>query len=772
MRTHVCSCASALFLTLCALPAFAQMNVSIAGYDIRAQRQERLGENHGLLIGEVEIERGDTKLYAEKAEIFEDQDRVIASGNVVLSQGNNRIAADRADFNTKTRLGTFYHASGIANVQPQRRQPSQSGGINVPQMTGQETDVYFFGEKIEKVGFKKYKITNGGFSTCVQPTPRWHLSAETVVLNLDHYTLLRQAIFKVKGVPMLYVPVLYYPTKEDGRATGFLIPTYGSSTIRGQTIHSAFFWAIDRSHDATLLYDWYSKTGSGGGSEYRYNLGEGSDGVFSTYVLNEHTANYVQSNGSVTTKPGTRSYFVNGSAHQQLPGGLRARARVDYFSSIVSNQTFHTDIYTAASNTRNYGGNVVGAWGSYSLNGTFDRNEWFTSTTTSAVMGSSPRISLSRNERPLFANAPVYFAVSGEFAHLDRQTSSGDAVIDDRSLGRVDFSPQIRYPFKRWQWFTVNTSLNWRKTYYTRSLDPETREPVDVSLNRQYTTMLAQVVGPSFTRVWNTPDNRYAERFKHSIEPFFNVQRTTKVARRSEIVQIDGVDTPYGDTTSLSYGINNRVYAKRRIGQNSQAQEILNIEISQSYYTDARQSLVDPGYSTSFTGTAPNKFSPVRLQARTSPTQNINGTVRAEIDSRYRQLRTLSVSTSHDWERYLQTSVGWSRNFFIRNLPGFNNPSSLTHYLNFATNARTRDNKYGAAYSFNYDVQTSTMTQGRMSAFYNAQCCGIAFEYQRYAFAGLPSFVVPADHRFFLSFTLAGLGNFSPFNGGMNGVPR
>jgi hypothetical protein len=36
----------------------------------------------------------------------------------------------------------------------------------------------------------------------------------------------------------------------------------------------------------------------------------------------------------------------------------------------------------------------------------------------------------------------------------------------------------------------------------------------------------------------------------------------------------------------------------------------------------------------------------------------------------------------------------------------------------------------------------------------------------------LTTFAVPSDHRFFLSFTLAGLGNFSPFNGGLSGVPR
>ena len=33
---------------------------------------------------------------------------------------------------------------------------------------------------------------------------------------------------------MLYVPIMDYPTKKEDRATGFLIPTYGASTLRGQ----------------------------------------------------------------------------------------------------------------------------------------------------------------------------------------------------------------------------------------------------------------------------------------------------------------------------------------------------------------------------------------------------------------------------------------------------------------------------------------------------------------------------------------------------------
>ena len=155
-----------------------------------------------------------------------------------------------------------------------------------------ENNESHLGDTVEKIGPKKYKITNGGFSTCMQPTPRWDLHAGTVLLNVDHYTLLTNAVLEVKGVPMLYLPILYYPTKREDRATGFLIPTYGASSLRGQTFHNAFFWAINRSQDATLMHDWSSKTGQGGGAEYRYNIGSG-DGNIRAYV-DDRQANVIE----------------------------------------------------------------------------------------------------------------------------------------------------------------------------------------------------------------------------------------------------------------------------------------------------------------------------------------------------------------------------------------------------------------------------------------------------------------------------------------------
>ena len=186
------------------------------------------------------------------------------------------------------------------------------------------------------------------------------------------------------------------------------------------------------------------------------------------------------------------------------------------------------------------------------------------------MVGNSPRVTLARNERPLFgANSPIYFSANTEFVHLDRQTKDSDLVIDDSSVSRFDFSPQISYPFKKWQWFTVNSSVSWRDTFYTRSqlIDPVTLVRTGVSddnINRTYYTLQAQAVGPVFNRIFNTPDNGYAERFKHTVEPFLTVQRTSAINDFARIIQVDGVDTIVGGTTNFSYGINNRFYAKRR----------------------------------------------------------------------------------------------------------------------------------------------------------------------------------------------------------------
>jgi len=98
----------------------------------------------------------------------------------------------------------------------------------------------------------------------------------------------------------------------------------------------------------------------------------------------------------------------------------------------------------------------------------------------------------------------------------------------------------------------------------------------------------------------------------------------------------------------------------------------------------------------------------------------------------------------------------------------------MSQFLNATANAHTRDNQYGTIYTVNYDVTHGGAQNQSITGFYNAQCCGIAAQYQVFNYGlGLSQQIgLSSDHRFFLSFTLAGLGNFSPFNGALSGVPR
>ena len=784
---------AALFTWLDARPVQAQ-DISECSSQ-KAWTIDKVGKDYLKLTGQAEVDCGDMKFYADQyIEIFSDVKRVVAVGNVVFEQGGNRIGADRADFNYGTKIGTFFHAAGVATLgnRPDggRNRPGTNPlgvnqlGMNQPEpdpgdtgtrerdMFGtQETDVYFYGETVEKIGPDKYRVTKGGFTTCAQPTPRWQLTSGSVVLNLDHYALLKNSWFTVKGMPVLYLPIFYYPINKEDRSTGILIPTYGSSTIKGQTLSNAFFWAMGRSHDATLLHDWYSRTGQGYGGEYRNITGRRSQAYLRTYFLKEHESQFTDTSGVTTTTPARQSYELQGNANQTIGTHMTAKGRVDYFSDITVQQTYHQNVYEASRRQRAVSGSLSGGWGPYTLNGTFDRREVFFGTTSSTLTGAVPRVSGSRAERPLFGS-PLYFSIAGDYSKLVRRNQSSTKLVDS-GLNRADFQPVLRFPFTHWQFLTVNSSVGYRNTYWTESKikNLQIAEPIW----RRYFDMQSHIVGPVFNRIWNTPGNGYAEKFKHTIEPYVDLRRTTAIDNLSQIVLLDSVDSVIGGTTSVTYGLNNRFYAKRsgnRSGFN-RTPEIITVSVRQTYYTDARASQVDGNYNSSYTGTQPSKLSPVSLLVKTAPAQGVNTTLRMDYDTQFSAIRTISADGILEHGGWIQAAASWSQRRFIEGLKGFDDPARLDHFINGHTNLHTIGNRVGGVYNFNYDVRVGGFLQQRFLAYYNAQCCGFSVEYQKFDFSRLGSRApVPKDTRLNFSFTLAGIGGFSNFFGALGGAPN
>lgn len=748
----VLACAAALVVLISASPAFGQdfagCKLSRASYLLLNQ----IGPNHfrlsGTLENPVQIDCDDLQLFADTVEHFKGQSRLLAVGHVLFVSGENRISAERVDFNTETKTGTFYVASGTAIMKQGTPADSTAGE--------QEPYAFFWGDELHKVGPKKYKIVRGGFTACVQPTPRWEVSSGTLELNLDDYVLLKNAVFKVKGVPLLYLPAFYYPMDEDERSTGFLMPVYGTATYAGQKLTNAFFWALGRSHDATFTHDWLTKTGHALGAQYRYVLGGGSSGNARFHWVNEKEVTTIV-NGAESTSPSKQSFQITGDMVQTLGGGVRARGFVDYFSSLVTQQKFQHNVYQATNRTRRFGGNIAKSWAEYLMNATFEQRDFFDTENRLTRDGNLPRVSLSRGERPI-GKSPLYFGVNSEYVSFVRKTIVDDETLNDQGLTRLDVNPTLRIPFTKWPFLTVNSVVAWRGTYWSESID-ETGLQVPDRIGRSFFDFNARVTGPVFHRIWDNPTGR---KVKHVIEPFLAIQRITAIDDFDRYVKLDGIDYILGNVTRYTYGVTNRLYAKREISR-----EVFNVGVSQTYYTDARAALYDASYQNY--GTSPTHFGPIAITGRTAPTLGIQANFRTEWDHQVSAIRTVAASGTIAHAPWLQAEAGWSLRRVIPELRGFDE-ATASHFLNATATLRTRRNDWGGTYSFNYDLRRDSFLQQRYMGYYNAQCCGVAVEWQTWDMQGtVIGLTTPKDRRFNISFTLAGIGAVPSFFGALSG---
>ena len=752
------ACALALVLGS-AVEAAAQI---VPGWNTKQFTLERLDADRIRLMREVEIEgeKGSPnegqKFFADNVELNTRTGELTASGNVVFSTVDARVSADTVVFNTRTKRGTFTNASGIASLGERGQRDRAMFGTLEP-------DVYFYGEVIEKIDIDKYRITRGAFTTCVQPTPRWEIASGSSIVNLHDYALLNNAIIRVKDVPVFYLPVMYYPIQDDDRATGFLLPTYGRSTYRGQSLSNAFFWAMSRNQDATFFHDWFFSRGQGGGTEYRYILSPQSQGNFRLYGLKED-----ENTTGGATNPARTSYQVAGNVTQALPAGLRGRVRVDYFSDITAQQLYNNNIYQQTFSTRSYGGGVSGAWRGLSVSGQYQRTESFYNSNDSFVSGQAPGVTASFSGRRL-GRLPVYASVNTDASKVLWQQRSGTNVADF-GIGKFDLLPSIRAPLSTLPFLSLNASVGYRVTFFSESLNPATGRQIEEPVTRRYADMRAEVVGPVFTRVFN-PGNAFAERLKHVIEPNFTVQRITSIDNLKQIPTTASYEYVVGGVTRITYGLTNRMLVRRPSPSATPAggaaagapREFLTVGINQSYYSNELASPFDQSYGYSSLFRPPSNFSTVALVTRAMPAQSVGMDFRMEYDpiATERQLVGFGLNGILRSPR-VDTSAGWNRQNYQTG-----NQFTSNNYIQQTTTLRLAGNTITGTVQFNYDIARSTLLNQRYIANYNAQCCGLVVEFQSFNYPG--GFVVNQDRRFNVSFTLAGIGSFSNFMGTFGG---
>lgn len=739
-------------------PVFRQQSQADRVRELLKAVQDRIERDgdHYRLVGAVDLPipgQPGHRLFAESVDFYLDTDRMIGEGYVAFTTPEGQINADRIEFNLGDGTAVFYNAAGLMRLPDGNR----------AEFGNQDPDVYFWGERIEKLGPKKYVVTRGGFSACVQPTPRWEFSLDKITINLDDFALGRNAVLRVKGVPLFYLPAIYYPLHDEQRSTGFLMPTYGNSTIRGAAISNMFFWAIGRSQDASFFHDWFTRTGTGQGAEYRYVSSAGS-GIFRFHRFAQDETVF-EEDGVTSTLPEQTTYQVNAAVNEDLPFlGLKAQGNVEYFTDVATQQLYQQNTYQRSMSRRTVSAGVTGVYGRTTVGGYFQRNEQFTDTVNSTVYGSMPRLTANVAPSRLFGS-PVYASMNTEYIYQPNRTLHDGVVAADESLARFDVAPALRVPLSRLTYLSVTTNATYRHTYFSRSLDA-TQNLTDESVRRQYMSLQTDVVGPVLSKIWDTTGSSFADRMKHVIEPTFSVEYITEISNQARIPRTDSSVVAVGGAMKLTYGVVNRLFARtppREGGGRGATREFVTVGVQQTYYTDPEASRFDTNYLSYSGRPRPIDLSPIAVTARVSPSGAVDANARLEYDVTGNGLQILSAGST--------LSIGASSTNLSFSRQRFTPTSDVSSYLSGSSSWRWMQGRTSAFYGLNWDIDGRYIYSQSLGGAYMAQCCGVQADFQVVNFAPSLGSPVPSDRRLNFAFVLAGLGTFSNFFGLFGGQP-
>ena len=697
----------------------------------------------------------------DQMEIF-DGHQVVATGNVLFVSGSNRIAAERLEFDTKTRTGTFYNASGIVSARGPGVDRSMFGhagtgrvvpGRGDPQARPQE--IQDRPRRLHHVRAADAALGNGG--RLGHPEARRPRAADELLL-------------RVKGVPVMYLPIFYYPVQEDDRATGFLMPVYGTvDDSRGRR-------SATRSSGRSAAARTRRSCTTGIRRPVRATAASTATSWAAATAAQRHLQRPRRTCGRPTSRATARCDTGEATelpdARRPVAGARprapRARQRRLHVEPRGRSRSYQQDISRRPTGRRNFGGNVTGNWHEYVLSATFEpERHVLHRRTTTRPLARLPRIYLQPGRAADRQVARSTSASNSEYVTMLCEDRVRTVTTTDRGLTRLDVNPVVRIPFTKWPFFT--RQLDRRPG--AAPTGPRACDPAGVQIPDGIGRGVLRLPGPDH-RAGVQPDLRHAEQRlcaevqarnrADGHDPADHGDRRVRPASS----QIDGIDRIAGDVTKLDLRSQQpAVCEEADVARKSSASAI-----SQTYYTDARASQVDPNYQTSYNAgdkpaTSRRRGSRPGCRRPTSsrPTSRPSGTRRSTRSRRSPPAAPTTAAGS-------QVTGGWSRAALHPGACRGSTTSALAnHDINATTTIHNPGNHLGGTYSFNYDLQNDNFRQQRIIGFYNSQCCGIASSTRPTTWVAPRSSSCPQDHRFNLSFTLAGIGTFSNFFGAFGG---
>jgi LPS-assembly protein len=535
-------------------------------------------------------------IVADEVRYDKNTDQYFAAGNVIITKENLKLSADRVHFKQKTMEvfadGHVMLISGRDILTGERMEMDLNKEIGVVfdgTIFIEQNHFYIRGNRLEKTGKDTYRAERASLTSCDGEKPAWKINARNVKVTVEGYGSARNASLWARDIPVFYSPYLFFPVKLN-RQTGFLTPQLGYSDRKGAEYVQPFFWAIDKSSDATFYEHFMGLRGNKIGAEYRYMMSTETKGAVMADVLNDRKVDDGIGNNSNDwgytddryLRPNEDRYWFRMKHDQELPAGFSGRLDLD----IVSDQDYLNEFkkgYSGFDETKRYflsefgreiddyndpvrlnRLNIFKNWNLYSLNA---EAQWYDDVIKrrqddrNTTLHRLPFVSFNSLRQPLMT--PTFFYdFESEYTYFFRE--------DSYTGHRVDIHPRFYLPLRYKNYFSIEPSVGIRETLWY--LDD--REDFSDENKKSYSRELVDAqldLSTDLSRSYSL-DSKTADRIKHTIRPqvIYNFIPPTSQDNLPEFDEVDRIEK----TSAVTYSITNTFSLRSRLPEENMKQPV------------------------------------------------------------------------------------------------------------------------------------------------------------------------------------------------------
>ncbi|EIN4361095.1 LPS assembly protein LptD [Vibrio parahaemolyticus] len=542
------------------MPATDQCLVETSGEEdalntpvvVEADNLQAINGDKAQYSGNVQVTQGQKKITADSVTLHQQDNVVVAEGNVTFNDGQVKARSDRVtnDINQDT--------FSLENTEYQ-----------FLCQQGRGTAAY-----IARTGQSVYELEDGSITSCPEGDNSWRLVASGIDVDQDEETAtLHHPRFEIMDVPVFYVPYMTMPIGNT-RKTGFLFPSLSYGSSDGMEVEVPFYWNIAPQYDMTLTALYMQQRGTKLDTDFRYLTDGWGEGKLKGEYLNSDKKYQDDSRWGYQVKH-------DGIINKQWI------VKVDY--SQVSDIDYFLDLDSDIGNRED--GQLVQE-GHVQYRSDF----WDASLTVRDF-----QILLKEENRPYRLlpqlDLNYYTPLWGDHLNFDvkSQVSRFDTSDTARpNATRVHIEPGLTMPLSN-SWATWTTEARVLSTYYSQDLTGLT----DVDLKNQLDEQVSRVI-PEFrthAQIYLERDTSWIKGYTQTLEPQLQYlyvpeeDQTNIYNYDTTLLQTDyyglfrsrkysGIDK-IASANQLSYGASTRFF-------DDDDKERLNVSFGQIYYFDKK----------------------------------------------------------------------------------------------------------------------------------------------------------------------------------------